>query len=66
MYEYILQLQGAGLTKEQCRETLRVINDYILDDPLDDDELETISRDEAFTGTNFFAGSKFLHDKFAN
>lgn len=65
LYTYILTLQANGFTKEQARETLHIINDYVFSDPLDERELETLSRDEAFQKESFFSGTKFLFDKFA-
>ncbi|MBR6503158.1 MAG: primase C-terminal domain-containing protein, partial [Clostridia bacterium] len=47
LFNYILTLQGNGFSVEDARETIRIINDYILTDPLDDKELETILRDDA-------------------
>lgn len=54
LYQYILTLQGAGLTKEESRETIRIINQYILKEPLPNHELETILRDEAFPSESFY------------
>lgn len=65
LYTYILTLQANGFSKEQARETLHIINDYVFSDPLDERELETLSRDEAFQKESFFSGTKFMFDKFA-
>lgn len=65
LFNYILTLQTAGFTKAETRETLHVINDYILADKLSESELNTLSRDEAFLKDVFFKGTKFLFDKFA-
>lgn len=65
LYNYILTLQSNGFSKEEARETLHVINDYIFLDPLTESEIETLSRDEAFKKETFFNGAKFLFDKFA-
>lgn len=48
LFNYIVYLQTKGFTREEIRETIRVINDYVLADPLSDYEIETICRDEAF------------------
>jgi putative DNA primase/helicase len=66
LFNYILTLQSADFTVEEARETIRLINKYVLKEPLKDSELETILRDDAFLKESFFRGSKFLHDKFAN
>lgn len=65
LFTYILTLQRNGFTTEQCRETIRIINKYVLDDPLSDDEIETVLRDESFKQPAFFVKGKFLHDLFA-
>ena len=65
LFNYILTLQSNDFSVEESRQCLEIINDYILPDPLSDDELETLSRDEAFQKPVFFAGKSFLFDKFA-
>ena len=65
LFNYILTLQSEDFTKEEARETIRLINRYILSDPLSDRELDTILRDDAFKKPVFFKGSTFLFDKFA-
>lgn len=65
LFNYILKLQSEGLSKDEIRETITIINKYILEDPLPERELETILRDEAFQKPVFFKGNTLLHDKFA-
>lgn len=65
LFNYILTLQSEDFTKEEARETIRLINRYVLSDPLSERELETILRDDAFKKPVFFKGSTFLFDKFA-
>jgi putative DNA primase/helicase len=66
-YGYILVLQTQlAMTNDQVRQTIRIINDYVLPEPLEDAELDVILRDEAFEKPIFFDGKKFLHDAFAN
>lgn len=48
LFNYIVYLQTKGFTKDEIRETIQVINDYVLADPLDEYEISTICRDEAF------------------
>lgn len=66
LFEYILKLIEAGLTKEQSRECIKIINDYVLKEKLSSQEIETITRDDAFPKDTFMDGNKFRHDKFAN
>ena len=66
LFNYILKLQSEGLSKNEIRETITIINKYILEDPLPERELETILRDEAFQKPVFFKGTTFLFDKFSN
>ena len=65
LFNYILTLQSNDFTVEETRETIRVLNKFVLKEPLPDDELEVILRDEAFQKPVFFIGSTFLFDKFA-
>lgn len=64
-FNYILTLQSDDFTVEEARETIRVINKYVLKVPLSESELEVILRDDAFKKPVFFKGSAFLFDKFA-
>ena len=66
LFGYELVLQSAGLTKEETKDTIRMINKYILKDPLSDRELETILRDDAFAKPVFFKGKTFLHNVFGD
>ena len=65
LFNYILTLQSNDFTVEQARETIRIINKFVLKVPLSDSEIETILRDDAFKKPVFFSGSAFLFDKFA-
>lgn len=65
LFNYILTLQSNDFTVEEARKTIRIINKYILKEPLSDAELEVIMRDDAFKKPIFFKGSSFLFDKFA-
>lgn len=66
LFGYELVLQSAGLTKEETKDTIRLINKHVLKDPLSDRELETILRDEAFAKPVFFKGKTFLHNVFGD
>ena len=65
LFNYILTLQAADFTVDEARETIKIINRYVLKDPLDESELDVILRDEAFQKPVFFSGTSFLFDKFA-
>lgn len=65
LFNYILTLQSNGFSVDEARETIRLINQHVLVDPLSDSEIETILRDEAFSKPVFFNGKTFLFDKFA-
>lgn len=66
-FGYILVLQTQlAMTNDQCKQTIKIINDYVLPEPLEQKELGVILRDEAFENPIFFDGKKFLHDAFAN
>ena len=65
LFNYILTLQSNDFTVEEARKTIQIINKYILKDPLSDDELAVVLRDDAFQKPVFFKRNNFLFDKFA-
>lgn len=66
LFSYILPLQQNEFTIDECRECIGIINDYVLKDPLSEDELKVILRDGAFNKPTFFTSKgAFLFDKFA-
>ena len=65
LFNYILTLQANDFSVDDCRECIRILNQYVMKDPLDAAELEVILRDEAFQKPVFFLGSTLLFDKFA-
>ena len=65
LFNYILTLQANDFSVEEARETIRIINKYILKDPLSEDELDVVLRDEAFSRPSFYKGTTFLFDTFA-
>jgi putative DNA primase/helicase len=65
LFNYILTLQSNDFSVEEARETIRIINKFVLKVPLSDDEIGTVLRDDAFKKPVFFMGSTFLFDKFA-
>ena len=66
LFNYILTLTSNDFTVEETRECIRILNKFVLKEPLSDDELEVILRDEAFQKPVFYNGSTFLFDRFAN
>lgn len=65
LFNYILTLQSNDLTIEEIKDTIRIINKHVLKDPVSENELEVILRDDSFKKQSFFKGTKFLHDHFA-
>lgn len=65
LFNYILTLQSNDFSVDEARETIRIINKFVLKVPLAEDEIETILRDDAFKKPIFYMGSTFLFDKFA-
>ncbi len=67
LFSYILPLQQNDFTVEECRECIGVINDFVLKEPLSEDELKVVLRDGAFNKPVFFnSKGSFLFDKFAH
>ena len=64
LFNYILTLQSNGFTKEEARECIRIINKFVMENPLSERELDTVTRDDAFQKPIFYDGKTFLHDKF--
>lgn len=64
LFNYILTLQTAGFSKDEARDCINIINKYVLEKPLDEKELDTVLRDEAFKKPVFYDGKTFLHDNF--
>ena len=48
LFNYIVYLQSKGFTKEEIKETIRIINTYVFAEPLSDYEIQTLTRDDAF------------------
>ena len=65
LFNYILTLQSNDFNVDEIRETIRIINDFVLKERLSDQEIETILRDDAFKKPVFFNGAQFLFNKFA-
>lgn len=65
LFNYILTLQSNDFTVEEAKECLEIINDFVLPDPLPEDEMEKILRDESFQKPLFYNKNQFLFDKFA-
>lgn len=65
LFEYILKLQSEGFSIDEARQAIRLINKYVLAVPLDESEVDTILRDEAFSKPIFFEKNRFLFERFA-
>ncbi|MFT8425659.1 MAG: phage/plasmid primase, P4 family [Liquorilactobacillus sp.] len=48
LFSYIVYLQGQGFKKDEIKDTIQVINDFVFDDSLGEHELSQILRDESF------------------
>ena len=48
LFSYIVYLQSKGYEKEDIKECLQIVNDYIFAEPLAEEEFESICRDDAF------------------
>ena len=52
LYNYVIYLQEKGYLREEVRETIRIINRFVFAEPLTDEEMDKVLRDEAFTKTD--------------
>lgn len=67
LFSYKLTLNRCKFDNDEIEKVLRIINDYILEEPLPDRELMVISRNENFDDAYFFdEKGRFLHDMFGN
>lgn len=69
LFNHILPCQAAGLTVDEIRHAINLINAYVLDEPLAQEEIDTITRDEAFAmldNETFWHDGKFQHWAFAD
>lgn len=48
LFNYIVYLQTKGFSRDEIRETIRVINEYVFEEQLGEREIAQICRDEAF------------------
>lgn len=65
LFPYILVLQQAGLSKESIRESIKVLNKYIIKEAVTESELDVILRDEAFKKECFYLKGKLQYEKLA-
>lgn len=69
LLNYILFLQGKGFKKDDIRETLDIINEFVFDESMSQQELLTIMRDEVFKTDEELkqerADEKFNHEAVA-
>ncbi|MGN4756443.1 DNA primase family protein [Bacillus cereus group sp. MYBK227-2] len=66
LFTYILKLQSQGMAKNDIKETISIINNYILEEPVTQGELNVILRDEAFMKDSFYIKGSFQHEKFGD
>lgn len=48
LFNYIVYLQTKGFSRDEIKQTIQIINEYVFAEPLSDSEIATICRDEAF------------------
>lgn len=65
LFNYILTLQGSGMGIPDIKETIKIINKYILQQPLPEREIDTILRDEAFMKQSFYIKGKLQYEELA-
>lgn len=67
LFNYILTLQGAELSNEEIKETITLLNKYVLPEALSDEELNKILREDSFKKPIFYGkNGNFLFNKFAS
>ena len=67
LFNYILTLQSAEISNDDIKTAITLINKYILPEPLPDDEMDKILRDDAFNKPNFYSkNGQLLFNKLAH
>ena len=69
LFTFIIPLINAQLSKLEIHETFKLINKYIFDEPLRDDEISKMFDDNKIFEKNsniFYKGTKFMHNVFAD
>lgn len=66
LFTYILKMQSQGMAKKDIKDTIAIINKYILEEPVSESELNVILRDDAFMKESFFVKGSFQHEKFGD
>ena len=61
LFNYILSCQSAGMTNEEIKEAITLLNKYVLPDSLEESELNKILRDDSFKKPTFFTDKGFDH-----
>lgn len=68
LYSYIIRLTKV-MDKQEAKDTIKLLNEYVMKDKLSEKEIQTITRDEAFENVNnrtFFTDKgQFQFDEFA-
>lgn len=65
LFSYILTLQQQAMTKNEIREVIKVINQFVIKEPISDKELDIILRDKAFLKESFYMKGKLQYEKLA-
>ena len=66
LFNHILSCQSAELSNEEIKETIKLLNQYVLPESLDQAELDKILREDSFKKPTFYGkNGNFLFDKFA-
>lgn len=63
LYNYIVYLQTKGFSRDEIKQTIQIINDYVLAESLTDSEIATICRDEAFKSDDVIAQQIAMAEK---
>ena len=67
LFSYILPLQNSGFSREEAQECVSLINRFVFKTPLSEKEMQSVTRESAFSKPNFFnSKGAFLFDQFAN
>lgn len=65
IFKHVTELMECSLTKGDITQAVQILNKYVFKDPLPDEEIAKLLRDERFAKPTFFKDGKFAHNAFA-
>lgn len=65
IFKHVTELMECSMTKGDITRAVQILNKYVFKEPLPDEEIAKLLRDERFAKPTFFKDGKFSHNSFA-